>query len=146
MRLACPDELHLIRSELRECQLPAVISDRVTPFSLQYFLLVLQLSFPGLILNLVQILNTKRYLIVESPRNTPSGVSRLGQNRNTYVLYTTVYLVIFLSKTPYIHRICMELVNPTCDVMRCICRTYFLLGLGVGQNHTYIYAVYIRYF
>jgi len=34
------------------------------------------------------------------------------QNR-VYTLYMTVYLVISLRKTPYIHRIHMVLANPT---------------------------------
>jgi hypothetical protein len=36
---------------------------------------------------------------------------RAGQNR-IYARYMTVYLVILLPKTPYIHRICMVLANP----------------------------------
>ena len=37
-------------------------------------------------------------------------ISRVGQNR-IYAPYMTVYLVISLPKTPYIHRICMVLAN-----------------------------------
>jgi len=39
-------------------------------------------------------------------------MSRVGQNR-IYTPYMAVYLVIFLPKIPYIHRICMALANPT---------------------------------
>jgi hypothetical protein len=39
-------------------------------------------------------------------------VPRVGQNR-IYTPYMTVYLVIFLPKIPYIHRICRVLANPT---------------------------------
>ena len=39
-------------------------------------------------------------------------MSRVGQNR-IYTPYMTVYLVISLSKIPYIHRIYMVLANPT---------------------------------
>ena len=38
-------------------------------------------------------------------------LSRIGQNR-IYTPYMTVYLVIFLPKLPYIHRIYMVLANP----------------------------------
>jgi len=39
-------------------------------------------------------------------------MSKVGQNR-IYKPYMTVYLVIFLPKIPYIHRIYMVLANPT---------------------------------
>ena len=39
-------------------------------------------------------------------------IHRVGQNR-IYTPYMTVYLVIFLPKIPYIHRIYMVLANPT---------------------------------
>jgi hypothetical protein len=37
---------------------------------------------------------------------------RVGQNR-IYTPYMTVYLMISLPKVPYIHRIYMDLANPT---------------------------------
>jgi hypothetical protein len=40
-------------------------------------------------------------------------VCRVGQNC-IYTPYMTVYLVIFLPKIPYTHRIYMALANPTC--------------------------------
>ena len=46
---------------------------------------------------------------------------KVGQNR-IYTLYMTVYLVMSLPKIPYIHRICMVLVNPT-YVCVCVVRT-----------------------
>jgi len=39
------------------------------------------------------------------------SIYRVGQNR-IYTPYMTVYLVIFLPKIPYIHRIYMVLANP----------------------------------
>ena len=39
------------------------------------------------------------------------GMVRVGQNR-IYTPYMTVYLVIFLPKVPYIHRIYIILANP----------------------------------
>jgi hypothetical protein len=44
----------------------------------------------------------------------PSCMIRVGQNR-IYTPYMTVYLVISLPKTPYIHRIYMVLANPMHD-------------------------------
>jgi hypothetical protein len=38
-------------------------------------------------------------------------INRVGQNR-IYTPYMTVYLVIFLPKIPYIHRMYMVLANP----------------------------------
>jgi hypothetical protein len=38
-------------------------------------------------------------------------ICRVGQNR-IYTPYTTVGLVNFLPKIPYMHRICMVLANP----------------------------------
>ena len=43
---------------------------------------------------------------------------RVGQNR-IYTPYTTVYLVIFLPKIPYIHRIYMVLADPTYASIHC---------------------------
>jgi hypothetical protein len=41
-------------------------------------------------------------------------MTRVGQNC-IYAPYMTIYLVIFLPKVPYIHRMCMVLANPTYD-------------------------------
>jgi hypothetical protein len=48
-------------------------------------------------------------------------IGRVGQNR-IYTPYMTVYLVIFLPKLPYIHRIYMVLANPNH-------RFYYLQGV-----------------
>jgi len=49
-------------------------------------------------------------------------INRVGQNpKNTP--YMTVYLVVFLPKTPYIYRICMVLADSTDKAIsqRCNC-------------------------
>ena len=70
-------------------------------------------------------------------------VCRVGQNRiNTP--YMTVYLVVFLPKILYIHRIYMVLANPTC--VSCAFADASCAApsiLRVGQNH--IYTVCVRY-
>jgi hypothetical protein len=53
------------------------------------------------------------------------NIRRVGQNR-IYAPYMTVYLVISLPKTPYIHRICMVLANPKHIryIRSCMVRTF----------------------
>ena len=65
---------------------------------------------------------------------------RVGQNR-IYAPYMTVYLVISLPKTPYIHRIYMVLANPTHGI--CMLTAFRLFtdggrGVCILQFQSYI--------
>ena len=55
-----------------------------------------------------------------------SLVYRVGQNR-MYTPYMTVYLVMFLPKIPYVHRIYMVLANPTYLVTTALTQTSLAL-------------------
>jgi hypothetical protein len=86
------------------------------------------------------------YMVLANPINVRyTQLLRVGQNRVSvtnmtrlartviYALYITLYLVIFLPITPYIHRIHMVLANPVYDRMygdfpakNAVCTPYIL--------------------
>jgi hypothetical protein len=65
-----------------------------------------------------------------------TAMCRVGQNR-ICTPYMTVYLVVFLPKLPYIHRICMVLANPS--YVQCTEYCYV-------QRTEYCYVQYTEYF